>query len=135
MLTTVLGAGQDSAAEVGVRRFVVAGVPAGSGVGVRLEALRAVGTGVERGRPQNAEATAQGVVVEVTGPRSPRYLGGAPVTDVHLLAPVPGPGLGVTAVEYGDRCGLGVSLDVGVIPRPDDFLRCWEAALDDVLTL
>ncbi len=69
-----------------------------------------------------AKATA--VMTNVPGPRQPIYLAGTKVTDIFFWVPQAAKlGLGVAIFTYAGHARLGVGVDAGLVPDPDDIVR------------
>jgi len=81
-----------------------------------------------------AKATA--VMTNVPGPRNPIYLGGTKVRDIFFWVPQAAKlGLGVAIFSYAGNARLGIGVDAGLIPDPDDIVRGFHEEWDELRRL
>jgi WS/DGAT/MGAT family acyltransferase len=74
------------------------------------------------------------VMTNVPGPRSHLYLCGSRIEDMIFWVPQSGRlALGVSILSYAGGIRIGVAADREVIPEPDDLVRGFQAAMEEML--
>jgi WS/DGAT/MGAT family acyltransferase len=102
-----------------------------TGIGDLLELLERAPSWLLRAgaRALPLERIANLVVTNVPGPRQPRTLFGAPVTEIHPVVPIAhGMGLGVAALSYADRLQVTLHADAELVPDLDKLRLGMEEA-------
>jgi hypothetical protein len=70
----------------------------------------------------------------VPGPREPRWLCGARVTELRPLVPIAdGIGLGIAVFSYDDGLHLGISADADLVPDLEKLERGFEESFAALL--
>jgi acyl carrier protein len=68
------------------------------------------------------------------GPENVRYLGGARITGIYgVPAPVIGHGAAVAFVTYAGRICGSITTDLGVVPRSQELVECFDASYRQLL--
>jgi len=74
------------------------------------------------------------VMTNVPGPRTHLYLCGSRIEDMIFWVPQSGRlALGVSILSYAGGIRIGVAADREVIPEPDDLVRGFQQAIDEML--
>lgn len=74
------------------------------------------------------------VMTNVPGPRTHLYLCGSRIEDMIFWVPQSGRlALGVSILSYAGGIRIGVAADCEVIPEPDDLVRGFQQAIDEML--
>lgn len=77
------------------------------------------------------DSKATAVMTNVPGPRTRRYLAGAPIDMVMAWVPQSGRiGLGVSIISYNGKVWLGVATDCGLVPDPEKIVAAFEQEFD-----
>jgi len=76
------------------------------------------------------------VITNVPGPREPVYLAGTPVAGVLVWAPSSGDiPMTVSIFSYAGQITVGLMVDAGLIPEPEEIIRGFEAEMRELLSL
>lgn len=76
------------------------------------------------------------VITNVPGPREPAYLAGTPVAGVLVWAPCSGDiPMTVTIFSYAGQITVGLMVDSGLIPDPDEIVKGFDIELRALLRL
>ena len=74
------------------------------------------------------------MVTNIQGPPQPLHLGGKPITDLVVWAPVAGHvGTGLSLVSYAGQVRVGFLADAALVPDPEALARDFEAEADALL--
>jgi hypothetical protein len=77
---------------------------------------------------------ASALMTNVTGPREPIYLAGAPLESLMFWVPQSGGvGLGVSILSYAGQVRLGVLVDEGLVPDPEEIVAAFHAEFETLL--
>lgn len=77
---------------------------------------------------------ATAVMSNVPGPQGPLYLGGSPIDQIMFWVPQSGEiGMGVSLFTFNDRAQLGLITDAAVTPHPDEIIKHFRPAFEQLL--
>ena len=71
----------------------------------------------------------------VPGIPVPLYLSGARVNGFYAFGPTIGAALNVTLMSYCGTCFVGLNIDTGAVPDPDELMDCMRDGFDEVLSV
>lgn len=75
------------------------------------------------------------VASDVPGLTQPVYVAGARVLAYYPFGPTIGTALNATLASYMDNCNIGLNIDVGAVPDPDELVAHIRAGFAEVLAL
>ena len=79
---------------------------------------------------------ATGVMTNVPGPRQTIYMAGRPVRDIMFWVPQSGYlGLGVSILSYAGKVRIGLAVDAGLIPDPEQIIADFHDEFDELVQM
>jgi diacylglycerol O-acyltransferase len=88
-----------------------------------------------RGYIQSILRRIEFVASDVPGLTQPAYVAGARVLAYYPFGPTIGAALNATLMSYAGTCNVGVNIDAGAVPEPDELVTHLKAGFDEVLAL
>lgn len=99
-----------------------------------LQAIGAVPVAIQNVLVDFLGTKATALMTNVIGPREPIYLAGAPLESLMFWVPQSGGvGLGVSILSYAGQVRLGVLVDEGLIPDPEQIVAAFHAEFEALL--
>ena len=71
----------------------------------------------------------------VPGIPVPLYLAGTRVDGFYAFGPTIGAAMNVTLMSYCGTCFVGINIDTGAVPDPEELMECMRAGFDEVFAV